>query len=185
MRHNPLILATILGLGTITVLGSELQGENEQPGTIEVLPVVPQPCLTNDANGGTCEVFDKYSLIKVLEVSQTFQRNQAAADENFTKKKLAYSGRLVRIVRAEDAEGKPYYSAEISPDGKPAKNFALAFLFKLDERKQLRCLTVGDHVRIQGECIGVVTEDPAPPVPGLPPAPPRAEIQFIKCKVLQ
>lgn len=128
--------------------------------------------------GGTCAEVPANAILKSLAIGRAFQGNEAAAEADFKGKKIVVSGKLVRIVKSKDEDDKPIYSAEISPDGKPAA-VPLAFLFKEDQRDELRCLLPGQFVRIYGECAGRVTGEPA-----LPTLPPPSEIQFKKCRVV-
>lgn len=128
--------------------------------------------------GGICDEVPANAILKSVAIGRAFKGNEAGADADFKGKKIVVSGKLVRVVKAKDEDDKTVYSAEISPNGKPAP-VPLAFIFKEDQRDELRCLMAGQFVRIYGECVGKVTGEPA-----LPTLPPPSEIQFKKCRVV-
>jgi RNA polymerase sigma factor (sigma-70 family) len=92
--------------------------------------------------------------------------NDAKGDEQFLGKKLAVSGRVLRVERV--AKGKaPHYLltlyADPSEDRLPGEIFLpdkmpLAFVFPADSRKQLARLEGGQRVTIEGVCEGRTAE---------------------------
>jgi hypothetical protein len=106
--------------------------------------------------------------------------NDARGDEQFLGKKLAVSGRVLRVERV--AKGKaPHYLLTLYADPSEGRlagvillpdKMPLAFVFPADSRKQLARLEGGQRVTVEGVCEGRTAEG-------------RDNITFSGCRIVK
>jgi hypothetical protein len=93
------------------------------------------------------------AAVTAEEVADTFQGNEALADERFRVKPVAVSGRLNWIRRAgQERDGRTRYALVLGPDHVEAgvRITFLSFRFTDDARHELAALRPGRQVTVSG-----------------------------------
>lgn len=107
------------------------------------------------------------------DVVQAYRVNAALADERYTDKRVAVTGRMIRITGVK-VDGGAVYLLEMS-HGVPNSKFYLTFRFTHEERKELAPLKEDQVVTIEGICKGLAPREPDD----------RQSVYFWDCKLVK